>query len=114
MKTIVDVQNALRRGYEMLRATPEGIEGKMDEGCCRVLYSPIWDDDGSASFHDPVRLMVYSYALGPSRQHFFKRGKTDRQINYYTWESPDIFAKAVEVIEGWIEEWQSVESEMME
>ena len=48
--------------------------------------------------------MIYSYALGPSRTHYFNRGDVERQVNYYTWEAPDFFAKAVEVVAAWADE----------
>lgn len=99
MATMADVRAALLRAYGAAQKSPDGIEGKSDEAHCTLRYQSWWETEGD--FNEPYQLEVYSYALGPSRRHYFDRAEKARQVNYYTWEGPDIFAKAVEVIDGW-------------
>ena len=101
MATMQDVRDALKRAYKKAAEQPCGIEGKSSEAHCSLHYPNWWSEQ---NFDEPYSLEVYSYALGPSRSHYFNRAECDRQVNYYTWESPDIFAKAVEIIDGWAED----------
>lgn len=108
--TIEDVRRALWKAYvDLVREDVDG-EWKSSEAWCEVSYPNFWEclDDDEADggvppsrFQEPTSLMVYSYALGPSRHHYFHRADTETHPNYYTWTAPDIFAKAVEVIDGW-------------
>jgi hypothetical protein len=100
--SMADVRRTLLAAYKKLQSTPDGISGKSSDGWCELQFPAIWDYlDGQDGFDEPCGLTIYSYALGPSRQHYINRGPVDCQVNYYTWESPDIFRKAVEVIESW-------------
>lgn len=109
---ITDVRKALWAAYQRAAQLPCGIEGKSSEAWCEVQYPTYWDClDDPDSFLLPCGVMVYSYALGPSRQHYFNRAKRDRKVNYYTWESPNPFAKAVEVIGEWVKELEAREAE---
>ena len=101
MATMEDVRRALWAAYKKQDATPDGIEGKSSEAWCELNYPTYWECETEVEFLNPCGVMVYSYARGPSRQHYFNVGKEDRQVNYYTWESPDPYAKAVEVIGQW-------------
>jgi len=100
---IDDVRRALWAAYKKEEKSEYGIEGKSNEAFCSVEYPNYWECETEEEFLMPDALMVYSYALGPSRTHYFKYGKKDKEINYYTWESPDIYAKAVEVINSWVD-----------
>lgn len=103
--TIEDVRRALWSAYKRQEQLPCGIEGKSSEAWCEVQYPTYWDClDSPDDFLRPCGVMVYSYALGPSRRHYFNRAERDRQVDSNTWESPDPFAKAVEVINGWARE----------
>ena len=108
--TIEDVRRALWRAYVDLVRTDCDGGWKSSEAWCDVSYPNFWDhvdydeanrDEPPAGFLEPSSLMVYSYALGPSRQHYFHRAAEESHPNYYTWYAQDIFAKAVEVIDGW-------------
>lgn len=101
MATIRDVRDALKEAYDKLDRCEPGWGGKSSEAWCSVSYPSRFSDN---DFYEPCALTVYSYALGPSREHYFNRAEKDGHPNYYTWESPDIFAKAVEVIRGWASE----------
>ena len=101
--SIEDVRKALWDAYKRADESELGIEGKSSEACCEVFYPSYWECDSFEQFVKPSGLCVYSYALGPSRTHYFYFGDEERQINYYTWVSPDPFKKAVEVINSWIE-----------
>jgi hypothetical protein len=96
-----DVRRALWKAYKKAEKREYGIEGKSSEAWCELQYPTYWDAENEDDFIEPCGIMIYSYALGTSRQHYIKRGKVDKQINYYTWQSPDIFRKAVEVINEW-------------
>lgn len=104
MATISDVRSAIWAAYKKLEATEDGIGLKASEGFCELKYPTIWECEDAADFSEPCGLMIYSYALGPSRTHYFNRGDVDRQVNYYTWEAPDFYAKAVEVVNGWADD----------
>lgn len=94
---IIDVRKALWDLY----ANNEGWEGKSSEAYCDLQFPAYWDCENESQFCEPNGIMIYSYAFGPSRVHYIMRGKRDKEINYYTWESPDIYKKAIEVIESW-------------
>ena len=104
MADINDVRRALFEAYKKKEQSEYGIEGKSSEGWCEVLYPTFWDCETIDEFLKPCGIMVYSYALGPSRQHYFKYAEKEKQENYYTWYAPDFFAKAVEVINRWAED----------
>jgi hypothetical protein len=100
MADMADVRKALLALYRKAAAAGQ-LEGKSDEAWCDVAYPTYWDaGENEAEFLLPHRLMIYSYALGPSRQHYIERGP-EKVVNYYTWRAPDIFAKALEVIADW-------------
>ena len=101
MSDINEVRKALWLAYKKLEATEEGIEGKSVDGCCELLYPNIWDCKSIEQFSTPSCIMVYSYALGPSRQHYFYQGNKESNPNYYTWISKNMYKKAVEIINQW-------------
>ena len=96
-----DVRNTLWKAYKQLESSTNGIEGRLSEGWCELKYPTYLNCETPDEFCEPYGLIVYSYALGTSRMHLFNRGAIDRQVNYYTWEAPDFYAKAVEVINEW-------------
>ena len=104
MADINDVRKALFEAYEKKAQSEDGIKGKSSEGCCEVLYPTFWDCETIEEFLSPCGIMVYSYALGPSRLHYFKYAEKEKQEDYHTWYAPDFFAKAVEIINSWIED----------
>lgn len=101
--TMEDVRRALFKAYMDEQRREGTVEGKRCEGWCSVEYPTVWDFD-EAKFLTPNALKIYSYTLGPSREHTIRLGAVDREVNYHTWESPDIFRKGVEVIESWAAE----------
>lgn len=103
--TMDDVRRALWDAYEAARKAPDFM-GKMAEGSCELIYPNIWECESVDEFLEPKGIMVYSYSLGPSRQHYFLRSDEDRQDKYYSWHSRDMYAKAVEVINQWRQEWE--------
>lgn len=104
MTTFCDVRKALWDLYEKARAHPEFC-GKTCEGFCEVRYPSIWDADDAAAFQRPCEIMIYSYALGPNRQHYVRQGKRDRRVSSNEWEATDICLTALEVIAGWERDW---------
>lgn len=99
--TIDDVRHALWNAYKKLAASEHGIEGKSSEGWCELLFPTYWSCETADEFCEPCGIIVFSYALGTSRRHYFNAGKVEKQIDHCTWESPDFLAKAVKVINGW-------------
>jgi hypothetical protein len=104
MADINDVRKALFNAYKKKEQSEDGIEGKSSEGWCEVLYPTFWECETIDEFLKPCGIMVYSYALGPSRQHYFMYAKKEKRGDYATWYAPDFFAKAVEVINSWVED----------
>ena len=104
MADMSDVRSALWNAYDKLRKSEYGIEGKSSEAYCELMYPAIWDCEVVGEFLLPSGIMIYSYALGPSRRHYINRGQVDREVNYYTWESPCIYKKAIEIINMWAAE----------
>jgi hypothetical protein len=101
---ITDVRKALYAAYAKAAKRPGGIEGKSSEAWCEVGYPNWWEVKTEDEFLRPCSLMVYSYALGPSRRHYFELADKESHPNYYTWRGPDIFALAVRVINEWADE----------
>ena len=113
MTDITDVRRALWAAYQHAADIGE-IEGKSSEAWCEVRYPTFWDADSEEQFLQPSELMVYSYALGPSRQHYFQRSSVDKRVDSNTWKSPDIYAKAVEVIGEWVAAFDKLVAENAE
>lgn len=101
---IADVRKALWDAYEKCSKHPNFCP-KPSEAWVEVCYPAYFSCDTHEEFGRPIRLMVYSYALGPSRQHHFILAKKESRPDSATWETRDIFAKAVEVINGWAAEF---------
>jgi hypothetical protein len=101
MATMNDVRAALWAAYKKLEAKDGVIEDKSSEGLCELQYPKFWNCQDAATFAEPCGLIIYSYAFGPSRRNCFNRGEADRQVNYCTWEAPDFYAKAVEIVNSW-------------
>lgn len=100
MTTIEDVRRALWAAYQKAFQQPDYM-GKSSEGYCELLYPHMFEVQNEDEFLEPNGLMVYAYALGPSREHYFHKGPKDKQTEYWRWESPDFYAKVVQVINGW-------------
>lgn len=101
MANMDDVRRALYNAYKLESEGPDGVEGKRGEGYCQLLYPTWWDCKTEEEFLKPCGIMVYSYALGPSREHYFMYAEKEGHPNYYTWEAPDFMARAIEVINSW-------------
>lgn len=101
---ITDVRKALKAAYDKATQDPEYC-GKLNEAYTEVCYPNYWHDEENHRFYEPFQLMVYSYALGPSRAHYFIKSNEDEQVNYYTWHCKDIFATAVQVINEWLDNY---------
>ena len=103
MKKMNDVRRSLWEAYKNCK----GFEGKNYEAYCELRYSPIWDCETEEQFSRPFGIMIYSYALGPSRRHYINYGSIEKEKNYYTWESPDIYQKAIDVINSWVKDYEA-------
>jgi hypothetical protein len=95
------IRRLLDEAYKDYFARSDGY-CKSSEGYIEVYY-PTWFEVEAG--RDPMKangLMVWSYALGPSRQHHFWEGKG--RGDYSTHYSADPFAKAVQVVTKWRDE----------
>lgn len=105
------VREKLWQAYEKCRKYND-FEGKSSEGYMQVSYPAIWDCDTLEEFRKPDKIMIYSYALGPSRQHYIFAGDKEKEVDYNEWISQDIFKKAWEIIDEWEKEFlQEVQRE---
>ena len=106
---ITDVRRALWKLY----SESKDWEGKSAEASCEVIYPSFWDCENEESFIHPTGVMVYSYALGPSRQHYFVKDKKDSHPNYYTCNCVDPFATAVMVIKEWGDSYSDLNDDVL-
>ena len=103
-QNIKDVRKALWDAYKLYFESVEDSYCKPQEAYCDVFYPNYFEcEDDFDKFCEPNGIMIYSYCLGPSRSHYIFKGKEDKQIDYDRWESPNIYKKAVEIINRWAE-----------
>lgn len=74
---------------------------KMGDGGCTVKYPEFWKEEGCGGI-EAEGLEIYSYVLGPSRNHYFYKG--DGKGDYATFYSSDPFQTALEEVQKWIDE----------
>lgn len=103
MNTIEDVRCALFDAYMRYKQVFGGIEGKSAEGYCELMYPTIWDSKTKTDFCKPIGIMIYSYTLDQSRNHYIWQSEKDYQENYYTWHAKNIYDTAVNIIMQWEE-----------
>ena len=104
MANMVDVRVALFNAYKKESESEFGVEGTSSEGYCELMYPTWWDNNNDIeNFCEPYGIMVYSYALGPSRRHYFVKPGIGYTEDYATFIAEDFYAKAVEVINSWME-----------
>lgn len=73
---------------------------KIADGLCEVSYPTAYGDEGhGCGSVEACSLMIYSYALGPYRQHHFTAGAPLQRDNI--WQSPDPFETALRVVRIW-------------
>jgi len=101
---ITDVRKALWKAYKKEESSKYGIEGKSCEGWVSVEYPNYWECKTEDEFLEVRCLVVYSYALGPSRRHYFYKSGEDKKLSYNEWKCIDIYRKAVEIIDSWVNE----------
>ena len=97
---MADVRKALWRAFQKI-----GIEGKrmpMEDGYCELQYPPLEDADyNEEKFLRPTGVFIYSPTLFSRESCYVGQGDEECKINDFTWHSPDIFKKAVELIDSW-------------
>ena len=101
---MTNVRKALWKAYRLAEKTGYLDSCKMSEAYCELIYPTYFDCEDIDCFLEPVGIMIYSYALGPSRRHYIYKGKKEKQISINEWVSSNIFTKAVEVINTWIKD----------
>ena len=79
--SMADVRRALWKAYKKVQKSEYGIEGKRDEAWCELGYPNLWDAETEDEFTKPCEIMIYSYALGPSRRHYIRKGNVEKAIN---------------------------------
>jgi hypothetical protein len=101
MTEIEKIRSLLWDAYKKAYNCGELEGSKSADGSCSLHYPSFFECDTKEEFLKPNMLEVYSYSLGPSRRHYFRHSGKDEQINYYTWDAPDLFKKANEIIGVW-------------
>lgn len=97
-----------------LYSTDDDLYGKSAEMVCEVHYPSVWECEKPEDAFAATGLMVYSYCYGPSRGHYFLKDVEESKSDYSTWYSRDPFAKALEVVRGWVAEEMSSREEPCE
>lgn len=94
------IRKLLAYGYERNWRFDDGMH-KSSDGYCAVFYPKAWEDEGCGGI-EPSGLEIYSYALGPSRMHYFHKGSG--RGDYAEFYSADPFQTALEEVSKWIKE----------
>ena len=100
-KEIIELRKAIWDAYKKEEESEFGIEGKSSEGYVEIYFPNYFECDSFEEFCQPTGVMVYSYALGPSRRHFFWKSKKESTGDYNEWYSRNIFKKAVSIVKSW-------------
>ena len=101
---IKELRRVIWRAYAKARDVWGRIDGKSGEGVVTVTFPAIWDCQTEEQFVEaaPASIMVYSYALGPSRGHYFFKSDRDYKAKFAPeYYAKDPVARATKVVEGW-------------
>lgn len=104
LEVFTEIRRVLAAAYE--EAFREDECHKTADGRCEALYPGVGDDEGCGGI-EATGLMIYSYVLGPSRSHYFYKGRG--RGNYATFYSDDPFARALREVRKWRRELATVE-----
>ncbi len=100
---MTDVRKALWRAYKKI-----GIEEKrmpVEEGYCELQYPSLEDADyNEEKFLRPTGVFIYSPTLLSKESCYVEQGDEECKINDYAWQAPDIFKKAVDLIDLWADD----------
>jgi len=94
-----------------LYSSDDDLYGKSSGMVCEVYYPSFWECEKPEDAFVATGLMVYSYCCGSIRSHYFWRDDTEVGAPS-TWYAPDPFAKALEVVRGWVKEEMSYREEL--
>lgn len=100
-----DINKIVKDGYKRIKdlGLDSGFMGKRREGVVTIQYASIWDDD----VMEVSSVEIYSYELGPSRQHYFYKSQNGKEYttDYNTWHCVDPVETAAKVFNGWVEDF---------
>lgn len=101
LEQLREIRQVLYEAYELECTYGEGY-GKFGEMLCEVEYPTYWNvEHGKYDMMEPVSIMIYSYMLGPSRQHYFILDDIETHPHANTWRTTDIFATALRAVKEW-------------
>jgi hypothetical protein len=98
MSDINSVRKALSDLYEFYYANGGDRSGKSSEGVITVSY-PGHNDECPAN--TPYSISIYSYELGPSRNHLVVYDEREDTRDSTNWKGPDVFVLAERMIDSW-------------
>lgn len=96
-----EIRRLLAEGYRIHETLDDGIH-KTADGLCEVSYPTAYSDDEGCGGVEAKGLMIYSYVLGPSREHYFHKGRG--RGDYNTFYSQDPFETALAEVRRWVGE----------
>ena len=107
LSTFAEIRRLLADGYHKARYLDTCH--KSSDGYCEVYYPTAYSDEEGCGGTVAKGLMIYSYVLGPSRQHYFHHGSG--RSNYCTFYSADPFKTALGEVRKWIAEMDATLAE---
>ena len=108
LSKFAEIRRLLAEGYRIHAERDDGVHKSCD-GLCEVGYPTAYSDDEGCGGTEAISLMIYSYVLGPSRQHHFYKGRG--RGDYATFYSDDPFATALREVRRWLAEQSQALSE---
>lgn len=108
-KTIDDVRRALHAAYGEAHLNPDAT-WKRGDGAVTVHYPAYLDDfqpPPLEEFMMPEYIIIWSYLLGPHRQHHVYYAPQVNKTKDDQWYGPDVFTLALEMIEGWVQQMRA-------
>ena len=100
LEKFAEIRRLLDDGYYKWRFM-DGCH-KSSDGYCAVRYPTAYSDEEGCGGIEANGLEIYSYVLGPSRMHYFHKGKG--RGDYATFYSADPFQTALTEVRKWIAE----------
>lgn len=97
-----EIRSVLRESYTEYLACGDPCT-KSSDGQIRVKYPPFWHDGWQEP--EAYSIEIYSYALGPSRNHTWTKG--EGKDTYYDKYGDDPFSMALADVKEWQREMRA-------
>jgi len=97
---MTDVRKALWRAYKKLEIEEKKII--IEKDYCELQY-PSFEKTAynKESYLQPNCILIYSPILFPNGPCHIEKGDEEYKITRFYWQAPDIFKKAVDLINSW-------------